>query len=124
MSEIRNGVRTIVLGAGLLAGWGAAHGQLQGSARPTWNTPQGGLDDKDDPRNAKIPAEIRERMEKARNDERQKRLQSDTEKLLALATSLKIDVDKTDKYTLSLDVIRRTEEIEKLARSIRERMKQ
>jgi len=58
-----------------------------------------------------------------RNDERQKRLMSDTEKLLALATELHQDVGKTDKHILSVDVVRRAEEIEKLARSVKERMK-
>ena len=58
-----------------------------------------------------------------RNDERQKRLVSDTEKLLALATELHQDVEKTDKHILSVDVVKRAEEIEKLARSVKERMK-
>ena len=70
-----------------------------------------------------VPLETVSKMAAARNDERQKRLVADTEKLLALATSLKTDVDKTDKNILSLDVIRRTEEIEKLAKTIRERAK-
>lgn len=58
-----------------------------------------------------------------RNDERQKRLVSDTEKLLQLATQLHNDVAKTDKNVLSLDVIRRAEEIERLAHGVKDRMK-
>jgi heme/copper-type cytochrome/quinol oxidase subunit 1 len=58
-----------------------------------------------------------------RNDERQKRLVSDTEKLLTLATELHQDVGKTDKHILSVDVVKRAEEIEKLAHSVKERMK-
>ena len=77
----------------------------------------------DDPGTPRLPASATEKMAIARNDERQKRLQADTAQLLALATKLKEDVDKTDKYTLSLDVVKRTAEIEKLAKSIRERMK-
>ncbi len=64
-----------------------------------------------------------EKQVKQRNDERQRRLVSDTEKLLALATSLHDDVAKTDKNVLSLDVVRRADEIERLAHSIKERMK-
>lgn len=60
---------------------------------------------------------------RARNDDRQKRLVADTDKLLALATQLHADVAKTDKNVLSMDVIRRSEEIEKLAHNIKERMK-
>jgi len=53
----------------------------------------------------------------------QKRLVADTDKLLALATDLKAQVDKSTKDTLSVDVIKKAEEIEKLARSVKERMK-
>lgn len=66
---------------------------------------------------------IKDTQAKLRNDERQKRLVSDTDKLLALATQLHADVAKTNKNILSIDVIRRTEEIEKLARGIKDRMK-
>ena len=59
----------------------------------------------------------------ARNDERQKRLVSDSEKLLQLATQLHQDVAKTDQHILSVDVVRRAEEIEKLAKSVKDRMK-
>ena len=66
---------------------------------------------------------LEEQQATSRNAERQRRLQMDTEKLLALATELKEQVDKTDKNTLSLDVIKKADEIEKLAKSVRERMK-
>ncbi len=58
-----------------------------------------------------------------RNLDRQKQLVLDTQKLLALANQLKSDVDKSNKDTLSLDVIRKAEEIEKLAHSVKEKMK-
>ena len=67
--------------------------------------------------------EIQHKQEKLRQDERQKRLVSDSDKLLALATQLHDEVGKTDKNILSVDVIRRADEIEKLARSVKERMK-
>ena len=70
-----------------------------------------------------LPARAREQQVMARNAERQKKLTEDTAKLLALATELKEQVDKTDKDILSVDVIKKTDEIEKLAKSIRERMK-
>jgi hypothetical protein len=66
---------------------------------------------------------IEARQVKARNDDRQKRLVADTDKLLALATQLHEDVGKTDKNILSLDVVKRADEIEKLAHSVKERMK-
>jgi hypothetical protein len=60
---------------------------------------------------------------RSRNNDRQKRLVADTEKLLALATQLKQDVDKTNKDVMSVDVIKKADEIEKLAHSVKERMK-
>ena len=64
-----------------------------------------------------------EQQAKLRNNDRQKRLVEDTEKLLALATDLKTQVDKSTKDTLSVDVIKKADEIEKLAHSVKERMK-
>jgi len=64
-----------------------------------------------------------EQQEKLRNTDRQKRLVADTEKLLSLATDLKAQVDKSTKDTLSVDVIKKADEIEKLAHSVKERMK-
>ena len=64
-----------------------------------------------------------EQQEKVRNSDRQKRLVQDTDKLLALATDLKAQVDKSTKDTLSVDVIKKADEIEKLAHSVKERMK-
>jgi hypothetical protein len=60
---------------------------------------------------------------KMRNTERQKKLVEDTAKLLVLANELKAAVDKSDKNTLSLEVVRKADEIEKLAHSVKERMK-
>jgi hypothetical protein len=70
-----------------------------------------------------IPPATAEKMEQARINERQKLLVADTDKLLELATELKAEVDKTDKNVLSVDVVKRAEQIEKLARSVKERMK-
>jgi HAMP domain-containing protein len=58
-----------------------------------------------------------------RNDERQKRLEADTQKLLELATQLHDDVGKTNKNILSLDVIKRADEIERLAHEVKVRMR-
>ncbi len=55
--------------------------------------------------------------------ERQKRLVSDTDKLVALTTALKEQVDESNKDVLSLDMIKKAEEIEKLAHSVKERIK-
>jgi hypothetical protein len=64
-----------------------------------------------------------EKMEKARNTDRQKQLVQDTDKLLALAKELKEDVDKSNKDMLSIDVVKKAAEIEKLAKSVKDRMR-
>lgn len=55
--------------------------------------------------------------------ERRKQIAADSATLLKLATDLKAEVNKSNKDTLSLTVIRKAEEIEKLARSVKEKMK-
>ncbi len=74
--------------------------------------------DPDDPM-VKIEKEQQKRL----NKERQEELKKDTDRLLELATELKTSVDKSNEHTLSLDVVRKAEEIEKLAKRVREKMK-
>jgi len=65
----------------------------------------------------------RKAMEKKANLQRQQDIQKDTDKLLELATELKQAVDKSDENTLSLDVIKKAEQIEKLAKQVKDKMK-
>lgn len=66
---------------------------------------------------------LQKEMEKKANQERQLQLKRDTDKLLQLSTELKQYVDKTNPNVLSLDVIKKADEIEKLARSVKDKMK-
>lgn len=81
------------------------------------------------PRPRRSPEEDRIRIERERamarqrNKDRQAALKKDTDKLLELANQLKEYVDKTDENMLSLDVIKKAEEIEKLSKSVKEKMK-
>jgi len=61
-------------------------------------------------------------MKKAQSRQRYKDLRKDTDKLLSLATELKRQVDAAGENTLSLEVIRKAEQIEKLARSVKKKM--
>ena len=67
--------------------------------------------------------EMQDRMFKAANKKRQQDIRDDTEKLLQLATELKAAVDKSDENMLSLEVVRKADEVEKLARKVKEKMK-
>ena len=62
-------------------------------------------------------------MAKKANQQRQAELKRDTEKLLQLATELKTYVDKTNENLLSINVVNKAEEIEKLAHNVREKMR-
>jgi hypothetical protein len=57
------------------------------------------------------------------NTERKKIIAEESALLLKLATDLKTEVDKTDKETLSLNVLRKAEMVEKLAHDVKEKMK-
>ena len=57
------------------------------------------------------------------NTQRQLELRRDTDRLLQLTNELKQYVDHTNENILSLEVIKKAEEIERLAKSVRERMK-
>jgi hypothetical protein len=70
-----------------------------------------------------VPEEIQKEMAKKANEDRQAQLKRDTENLFKLATELKQYVDKTNENTLSINVIRKADEIEKLAHSVKEKMK-
>jgi len=58
-----------------------------------------------------------------RNQDRQRQIVVDTQKLVELANQLNAAVEKSNKDTLSMDVIRKADEIEKLAKSVRDKMK-
>ena len=70
------------------------------------------------------PAEIelQKHAAKLRNQERFARVKKDTDHLLELATQLKKSVDEANDQTLSVEVIRKAEQIEKLAKQVRQKM--
>jgi hypothetical protein len=91
--------------------------QSQGGRRPPIDgtvAPSG-----EDESRAKIDRE----MAKKANLERQASLKADTDKLLKLSGELKDYVDRSNENVLSLDVVKKAEEIEKLAHSVKEKMK-
>lgn len=67
--------------------------------------------------------QILRKMAQERNVNRQKEIVDDTDKLLALAKKLKEEVAKSDKDQLSVDVVDTAAQIEKLAKSVKERMR-
>jgi len=77
--------------------------------------------------NGSSPDDVRQRVEQAGIAhviaERQAQLRRDTDKLVALTAELKEHVAKTGPNILSMDVVKKAAEIQKLAKSVEEKMK-
>ena len=67
--------------------------------------------------------QIEHDMAKKAAKERVAALKTDTDKLLKLSVELKQYVDKSDENVLSLEVIKKADEIERLAKSVKDKMK-
>jgi type VI protein secretion system component VasF len=70
-----------------------------------------------------ISPQMQEQMADRRNSERQRQLIADTEKLFFLAQQLRDEVAKSNKDQLSVPVVKKSEEIEKLAKTVKEKMR-
>jgi len=102
------------LGMATVGAW-LASGQDASQRNPSKTTASGesASDPKLDSKQAKMLLE-----------QNQKDMKKNIERLFQLASELKDEVEKTDATTmLSIAMLRKTEEIEKLARSIRDRAK-
>jgi hypothetical protein len=92
----------------------------------SWGSPlhqQPSLPGQQPPQEDPDRARIEKDMAKKANEQRQADLKRDTDKLLKLATELQRYVDKSNANVLSLEVVKKAEEIEKLAHSVKEKMK-
>jgi hypothetical protein len=120
---VRNCAAAVVVGSVLLSAQQTQqNGQQSSSSQPAgetgpdraWTT---------SPQIALPIAQTGQQSFDAANTERRKQIADDSQRLLKLATDLKTEVDKTTKDTLSLSVIRKADEIEKLAHNVKEKMK-
>ena len=73
--------------------------------------------------NDPLNGRMEEQQVKSRNSERQKRLVSDTDRLLTLSKELKEQVEAPGKTPGQGDLGKKAEEIEKLAKSVKDHMK-
>ena len=125
---IAAGVAAVILVAGIPAARMPAAQQIPGTYPvPSGNRqPQGEPSSVlNDPATDKEDARIRmeQQRDKLQIDDRQKHLLADTARLVQLSNELKDEVDKSGKYVTSVAAMRKAEEIEKLAHSVRDRMK-
>ena len=120
---------TLVMGAAT----GLASAQM--GAGPIVNTAQGSgtgrnggigmpsVDGRGQPPGLDPLPRMEEQQARSRNGERQKKLVADTDRLLALVEDLKHQIEQADKDGQPVDVTKKAEEIERLAKSVKERMK-
>ncbi len=71
----------------------------------------------------KSEQQVLRKMAQERNVNRQEEIVADTNKLLALAKKLRDEVAKSNKDQLSLSVVDTANQIEKLAKTVKERMR-
>jgi len=93
----------------------AAQGPPQNSQSPTLEPLPPPFGHRDD--NVKTVEQVQ--IQNAQNAYWQKQLTQDTAKLLGLAKQLEEEVDKSNGRTLSVDVIKKATEIDKLAKSVK-----
>ena len=66
---------------------------------------------------------IHDQIEQVQHAQIQKQLIQDTDELLALAKQLKEEVDKSNGGTLPVDAVKKAAEIEKLAKSVKSKLR-
>jgi len=70
-----------------------------------------------------IQRDTRARMEKERRDSEWKKLKEDTDRLVQAANELRDMIDKSNKDTFSVAIIKKTEEVEKILKDIKRKAK-
>ena len=132
MTTIRGTWVGVTLLAAVSGGMGV--GQRQGSTPPpqppsrtvtnyppmVGMTPMSGMDPSSSPDT--LSSRMAEQQARSRNYERQKRLESDTAKLVGLVTDFKEKLQNGGDLSPA-DMSKKAEEIEKLAKSVKDRMK-
>jgi hypothetical protein len=120
-------VAVLMLGAGMRTVSVAAQQQTPGALPPLSQPTQsphapgiGSTDISADPmRETSHEALIRQA-----NEQRHRRMLDDANKMVQLSNELKADVEKTQKDELSIEVLKKAAEVEKLAHDVQQRMKQ
>ena len=126
---ISGGLRALALALGLMAILPLASAQTPQDSNPQNTPPPADSKSADakapDAKKTESPTPPAKPKDEAaqREDERQAKIVADTERLYAMIQDLKAEVAKSSKDTLSVSVVKKASEIEKLARSLKERMR-
>lgn len=102
----------------------ALNGQMQKGATPSLGSPVPpvGAEAMPEP-GGPGEAHMRRVQESQAMDERHKKMESDADKLLKLATDLKFEVDHSTKNETSVSAFLKADQIEKLAHDVKQRLK-
>jgi hypothetical protein len=80
------------------------------------------------PEAGRVPVVTTEQQERERaikwQQDRQEQIRRDTTKLFQLSAELKDSVDKMDNNMLSLDMVKKAEAVEKLAKNVKNKMRE
>ena len=90
---------------------------------PERNAPKQDQSPKHDQLQEQKPDSAQDAKQLSPEEARQAQIVADTKKLYELAQELQAEVAKSNKNTLSLAVVKKAAEVEKLAKSLKERMK-
>lgn len=116
MQRLHNAVWVVFLVVLLTTGLSYAQTTVAPPAPPEPQFPEPQRDDK-------TIRELQRKQLKIANQKRFKELKRDTDKLLQLATDLKLAVDRANENTLSLEVLKKASEIEKLSKEVQKKMR-
>lgn len=110
----------VLLGFARPTGWSQMSTPGTRSTSPSLQNPhQPAGDDDLNP----VSASMHESYAKMQNIDRQRRIVSDTDRLLYLSNRLKTEIAGSGSATVSPDMLREMDEIEKLARNVKNRMR-
>jgi hypothetical protein len=112
----------LLLAGAVLLALNSTNAQAQGVSPQTPDASESGNQRQRDTESPWAAQQKRDIVKK-QNELRQQEIKKDTDQLLELATELKQYVDKTNENIISLDVIKKAEQIEKLAKSVKDKMK-
>jgi hypothetical protein len=115
----------MVLSALATAGPCAAQKQVSGSQSSTAPLPrqQGNADNSLSPGLDPFDSPFADTTRQKRNEDRQRRIVSDTQRLLTLANQLKAEIAASGAESMTPEMLRQMDEIEKLAKSVKDRMR-
>ena len=106
-----------------LAVWPLQQTATPDKTAPGTSVPPNAATQSNEPANAQMPAKEQQQIQEGAPTEQPKKVADEVSDLLKLATDLRTEVDKTSEGALSVAVIRKADEVEKLSHELRDKKK-